>query len=528
MKILVCCADGMSSSLLVQKMREEVKSRNLEDVKIGSCAKIQLNRYLNEADIVLIAPQLHFFAQEIKNISQPYHVQVIDIDMQDYGNLNAKAILDKVLEPPVSSATSYNKESKLTQLMNKLYPYTKNIATNRPLNAINKAFISIMPATVIGSLFILIKNLPFNNYTAWLEKSGLSDILNLASGATIDILSIYLAFFISYHLVESYQHQGHGAGLISTVCFFLVTGRTNNGYDITYLGSNGMFSAIFISITVGYLYIKIINRHMQIQLPKNVPAQVHRSFEAIIPSFIIIFIFLVITALIAKTPYGNLNTMVYTFIQSTLMKIMGNNIFSFIFFNLIACLLWWFGIHGGNVVGFITTPVYTSLSLQNQMAYQAGQTPPNIISGAFNKCFTSGGVGSMLSLSILMIIFSKSKKYKLLGRISLPTCIFYINEPLLFGVPIVMNPLFFIPLTLTTPTLSVLTYFVMKIGLIPIPNGAQVPWTTPPVIYGFLQGSWKIALWEVISIILAMLMWYPFFTIADRQAYKEENNSCHN
>lgn len=171
MKILVCCADGMSSSLLVQKMREEVKSRNLEDVKIGSCAKIQLNRYLNEADIVLIAPQLHFFAQEIKNISQPYHVQVIDIDMQDYGNLNAKAILDKVLEPPVSSATSYNKESKLTQLMNKLYPYTKNIATNRPLNAINKAFISIMPATVIGSLFILIKNLPFNNYTAWLEKA---------------------------------------------------------------------------------------------------------------------------------------------------------------------------------------------------------------------------------------------------------------------------------------------------------------------------------------------------------------------
>ena len=294
----------MSSSLLVQKMREEVKNRNLEDVKIGSCAKIQLNRYLDEADIVLIAPQLHFFAQEIKNISQPYHVQVIDIDMQDYGNLNAKAILDKVLEPPVSSVTSYNKESKLNQLMNKLYPYTKWIATNRPLNAISKAFISIMPATVIGSLFILIKNLPFNNYTAWLEKSGLSDILNLASGATIDILSIYLAFFISYHLVESYHHQGHGAGLISTVCFFLVTGRTNNGYDITYLGSNGMFSAIFVSITVGYLYIKIINRHMQIQLPKNVPAQVRRSFEAIIPSFIIISVFLVITALIAKTPYG--------------------------------------------------------------------------------------------------------------------------------------------------------------------------------------------------------------------------------
>ena len=307
-----------------------------------------------------------------------------------------------------------------------------------------------------------------------------------------------------------------------------MTGRENNRYATDYLGSNGVFGAIFIGLMIGYLYVSIIKKDIRIHLPQTVPPTVNNAFEAIIPSFLIITLNVVIVAFIKMTPYTNLHEMIYTLLQVSLTQYISNNIFSFIFFQLITNLLWFFGVHGGNVIGAITNPIYTPLSLANFELYKAGKEPIYIISSVFNKCFISGGVGSMFSLSIIMTFLSRSQRYKTLGKVSLPTTLFYINEPLLFGVPIILNPLFFVPLMFITPILSILTYIVMSIGLVPIPIGALLPWTTPPVIYGLLQGSWKIAVWEVVMIIAAGLMWFPFFNIADRQAYEEENKKCHN
>ncbi|MPN06460.1 Lichenan permease IIC component [bioreactor metagenome] len=226
------------------------------------------------------------------------------------------------------------------------------------------------------------------------------------------------------------------------------------------------------------------------------------------------------------TSYGDLNTMIFTIIQSNLMRFMGNNLFSWLFFNLMTNLLWFFGLHGGNIIGSITNPVYTPLSLENLAAYQAGQTLPYIFTGtSFTKTFTSGGVGSMFGLAILMVLFSKSKQFKILGKLSLPTTLFFINEPLLFGIPVVLNPLFFIPLMLITPILGTLTYFVMKLGIIPAAAGLQLPWTTPAVLHGFMQGGWRLGLWEALMVLSAMAMWYPFFKLADKKALEEENKS---
>ena len=147
---------------------------------------------------------------------------------------------------------------------------------------------------------------------------------------------------------------------------------------------------------------------------------------------------------------------------------------------------------------------------------------PNIISGAFTKTFTSGGVGSMFGLAIVMCIFAKSKQMKTLGRLALPTTMFFINEPLLFGIPVVLNPLFFFPLLLLTPTLSFITYNLMRIGIVPIPHGIQLPWTMPPVINGFLQGGIGLAIYEALTVAAAAAVWFPFFKIVDNQALKQE------
>ena len=531
MKLLVCCASGMSSSLLVQKMRDEVKRQQLNGIKIGSCSRDQLRKYIDEADVILIAPQLHFFEQQINDLASLHHTRVINISMDDYGSLNVENIIYNALmddNPPPVPITKEEEVSRIEALQTKLYPLAKKIAANRSLNSISRAFITTMPVTVIGSLLTLIKCLPITAYTDYLSSTGLISILDLGTSASIDIISLYTVFFISYHLVVSYDLSGHGAGLISLACFFLITGRTDYGYSTRFLGSNGLFAAIFIGLLCGYLYVFIIKRNWKIKLPANIPHQVLSSFEAIIPSFIIISVCLAITAIMKMTIYHDLHTLIFSTIQSNLMKFMGNNLLSYIFFQFVTNILWFFGLHGGNIVGAVTNPIYTPLGLENLAAFQAGETMPNIINNQFGKLFIHGGVGSMLSLSILMLLFSKSQKYRAFGKLSLPTCLFYINEPLLFGVPIVLNPIFLIPLLFVTPLLAVITYFVTKIGLIPIATGAQVPWTTPPIIYGLLQGSWRLALWEVITIVLGSFLWYPFFAMADKQAFEEENNPCHN
>ena len=526
MKILLCCASGMSSSLLVQKMREEVKNRNLEDIKIGACGKDQLHLYLNEADVLLLAPQLSFLSERLHKMSEEYQIKVYNIDMEAYGNLDVSQILNQVLVPETKNKNT--REYRRNQTYQKLVPIVNYISLSKALRAITNAFASIMPVTVIGSIFTLLNNLPFSGLTQLLCQTGLNELFGLCASTTIDIISVYVVFFIAYHLVKSYDLDGHGAGLLALICFFLITGRENDGYVLTYLGSKGLFCAIFIGITVGYMYVWIVKKDISIHLPANVPLQVTHAFEAIIPSFLIISIYLVITGVMKMTVYGNLHHMIYQLLQTNLNNYMSNNIFSFVFFQLITDFLWFFGIHGGITIGAITKPIYTSLALENFTLYQTGQSPVNIISSAFTKCFVSGGVGSMFSLSIIMTFFSKSQRYRTLGKISLPTTFFFINEPLLFGVPIILNPLFFIPLMFITPIQAIATFMVMKIGMIPIPIGAEIPWTTPPVIYGLLQGSWKIAAWEVLMIIASGLMWFPFFNIADRQAYEEENKKCHN
>ena len=409
-------------------------------------------------------------------------------------------------------------------LEEKLVPVAAALGSNRYLKAISGGFIAIMSVTIVGSLFTLLCNLPITAYTNWLKTSGFGTILALPSQATIDLIALYAVFFIAYNLAREFEIEGTaGAGLAALVSFMLITGRTEDGtYATTYLGAKGLFCAMFVALVAARIYVFVVKRGWVIRLPESVPPNVANSFSALIPTGIVISVFLAIAGLMTLTSYHDLHTAVFTIIQSNLMKFMGDSLPSFLFFNLATNLLWFFGLHGGNIIGSITNPIYTPLALENFALYEAGQAPTHIISGSFGKCFTSGGVGSMFSLAIIMVLFAKSEQFKTLGKLALPTTMFFINEPLLFGIPIVLNPMFFIPLLLTTPILGSLTYFVMKIGFIPIPSGAQIPWTTPPVLYGILQGSWKIALWEVFMIFLAGCIWFPFFKVADKKAYEQE------
>lgn len=419
-----------------------------------------------------------------------------------------------------------------------MMPLAASLGNNKYLKAISSGFIAIMAATIVGSMFTLLGNLPFEGWTNWLAETGLSNLLALPGQCTTDLIAVYAVFFIAYNLAKSFDVDGAGAGLSCLVSFFIITGRTTvytaaasdaatlSALDSTYLGAKGLFSAMIIALIGARIYIAIVKKGWVIKLPDSVPPNVANSFTSLIPAFFVVIVFLAVSLVCSFTPYKNLHTMIFTIIQANLMRFIGNNIFSFLFFNFMTNILWFFGLHGGNIVGSITNPVYTPLALENLAAFEAGQkTMPYIITSAFGKSFTFGGVGSMFGLAILMCFFAKSKQYKMLGKLSLPTTFFFINEPLLFGIPVVLNPMLFLPLMFTTPILGTLTYFVMKIGLVPIPHGLQIPWTTPPVINGFLQGGWALALWELIMVFATIAIWYPFFKMGDKVALSEESKA---
>lgn len=416
-------------------------------------------------------------------------------------------------------------------------PLAAKLGNNRYLKAISSGFIAIMAATIVGSMFTLIGNLPIEAWTDWLAETGIAKFLALPGQCTTDLIAVYASFFIAYHLASSFDEPGSGtgAGLACLVSFFVITGRTTffgaasadaaavSAVATDYLGAKGLFAAMIIALVGARIYIAVVKAGWVIKLPDSVPPNVANSFSSLIPAAIVVTFWLIIAALCSFTSYGSLHNMVFTIIQSNLMRFMGDNLISFTFFQFMSNILWFFGLHGGNIVGSITNPIYTPLSLENLAAFEAGEkTMPYIITGAFSKSFIFGGVGSMFGLAILMCFFSKSQQYKTLGRLSLPTTFFFINEPLLFGIPIVLNPMFFIPLMLITPVLGVVSYFVMKIGLVPIPHGVQIPWTTPPVIDGFLQGGFGLAVWELIMVLASIVLWYPFFKLGDKKALEEE------
>ena len=418
-------------------------------------------------------------------------------------------------------------------------PLAGKLGTNRYLKAISSGFIAIMAATIVGSIFTLIGNLPFTGWTAWLASTGLNKILALPGQCTTDLIAVYAVFFIAYNLAQTFEVDGKGAGLAALVSFFVVTGRATyfaaaaedaaavSALSTGFLGAKGLFTAMIVALIGARIYVFIVKKGWVIKLPDSVPPNVAGSFNSLIPSFFVVVVFLLVAMGMSFTSYGDLHTMIFTVIQSNLMRFMGDNIFSWLFFNFMTNILWFFGLHGGNIVGSITNPVYTPLALENLAAFKAGETVmPYIITGSFGKTFTFGGVGSMFGLAILMTFFAKSKQYKMLGKLSLPTTFFFINEPLLFGIPVVLNPLFFLSLMFTTPLLGTLTYFMMKIGVVPIPHGIQLPWTMPPVFNGFLQAGIGLAIWEVLMVLASMIIYYPFFRMGDKQALAEENGEA--
>ncbi|MBR3119870.1 PTS cellobiose transporter subunit IIC [Oceanobacillus profundus] len=401
-------------------------------------------------------------------------------------------------------------------------PVAGKLAEQRHLKAIRDGIISTMPLLIIGSLFLIISSPPV---PAWSEfMSPYAPALNIPVNATFGLLGLVAVFSIAYSLAKSYGMDELSSGVLSLAAFFVATPLTEDGnIPLSLMGSQGLFIAILIALFTVEVYRFFEVRNIIIRMPEGVPPSVWRAFSALIPGAAIISIVWGLDLLLKSTFDLSLHGVVGAVLREPL-EMVGSSIWGAIIAILLIHLLWAFGIHGISVVASIMAPIWYSLTEQNVAAQQAGEELPYIIGQPFMAIWWAvGGCGMVLSLTILFVWRARSKHLKSLGKGSIWSSVFNISEPVVFGAPIVMNPILVIPFILAPLVVGLLTYFAMSIGLVGKPY-IIVPWTTPPPISGILTtGDWRGGVLMLVNIIVALFIYYPFFRLYDKQLLQEES-----
>ncbi|MGL4387772.1 MAG: PTS sugar transporter subunit IIC [Brevinema sp.] len=414
------------------------------------------------------------------------------------------------------------------------------IFTSKPILAIKDGIILTLPLTIVGSIFLLIGNLPIPGYTDFMAiffgqdwDKGLYQIV----GSTFDLLALIAVFGVSYTYVQNEKIYAVPAGILAIVCFFIVNNHfisvdsevISGVFPKEFLGGKGMIGSIIIGLFVGYIYTLCLKNNLKISLPDGVPTAVASVFTSLIPFMIVMTTTMVIYNIFQFFTSSTLLDVIYNFLQQPLQGI-SSSLFGAFAIPVLISLLWWMGIHGSAIVSGILTPVLMANAIANQKVIEASET---LISGTnsyivtiqyLDQYITVTGAGFTLGL-VLLMLHAKSTHFKSLSKISLLPGIFNINEPILFGIPIVLNPYMFIPFILAPLASSLIVYTSISVGFLAPFGSIVVPWTTPIIIGGFLVGGWQGALVQTISLIVATLIYFPFFKIIDRQAYLEEQKN---
>ena len=418
----------------------------------------------------------------------------------------------------------------------------EKLGNNKVLIAIRDGFLVSTPLIIVASIFLVIANFPIPGYVDFLAQffgQGWPSKMDAIIDSTFSVLGLLGAVGIGYAYARQLESDPIAGGAVALVCFLIITpkvhsdfvnaanGKAFNGFALAHLGSAGMFLAMITAIISVKIFVTIKNKGWVIKMPDGVPPAVTQSFAALIPSAFAMFFFFVVYLVFSATEYQYAHNFIYKILQAPLMGFGQSLIFEPIY-QFLSTLFWFFGINGPAVTNTVFNPIHLALTAENLEAFKQGATLPNIFTGPFGDFFGNfGGGGSTLSLVFLMVFFGKSERMKKLGRLAIIPGIFGINEMIIFGLPVVLNPLIVIPFILTPLVNTILSTIATLIGLIPYTTGAALPWTTPFFFSGWLAtGSIVAGLFQIVLIIIGMCIYYPFFRVIDKQYLHEEHQAA--
>ena len=424
------------------------------------------------------------------------------------------------------------------------------IAQLKIVRAVMAAGMASIPFTIVGSMFLVLNILPlpfpflegFFNATFF----KVSDLYMIVNTMTMGILSIYFAIVFAYELTSIERDEQKlnvnplTGALLSVFAFFMcipelimtdgkisliasinetetVVNGIRMGSFVERLGTSGIFTAIIMSIIAVKIYATCVKRNWTIKMPETVPAGVARSFTALIPTALIALTVIVINGLlilmgtdiykIVAIPFGFVTNLTNTWIGLLVVY-------------FIMHALWLVGIHGATIVTSFLTPIV----LSNMVSNAKGANIP--FAGEFNNCFvTIGGSGATLGMVVFIAFFAKSAQLGALGKASIVPAFFNINEPILFGMPVVYNPYTAIPFFLAPMSSMSVAYFAIKFHMVNPPI-AQVAWPTPVGLSGFLGsgGDWRAAVLAVVCALIAFVIWFPFIKFYDNKLFVQEQS----
>ena len=410
-------------------------------------------------------------------------------------------------------------------LQEKLLPVAARLGNNKALVSIRDGITLTIPLLLIGSLLMVIASFPIPGWEKYLGDIGVADYLWKGVDSSFGLLGLVASFGIAYFMARQYKVDGIPAGIVSLSSFITVTpfitGEAGAGMPTAFMASKGLVVAMILGLINGYIYQWFINHNIQIKMPDGVPPAVSKSFSAIIPGAVTIVGWLIVYATLDKLSLPNFHEIAQVALGGPL-GLLGNNVIGLLILIFLNSSFWFVGLHGGNVVNAVMKPLWLANLDANKVAYQTGETLPNIFTSVFmdNFVFIGGGgatIGVVLVLGYLAHKKKASKQLKTLAPITVIPGLFNINEPAMFGVPIVLNILLLVPFILAPMFNLLVAWGAMASGLVPL-TYTDPGWTMPPVISGLLAtGSISGSLLQIVLIVLDVLLYLPFVIAIEKR-----------
>lgn len=443
-------------------------------------------------------------------------------------------------------------------------PVAARIGSQRHLVAIRDAFIGIMPITMVGSVAVLLNVFVRDLPTQW-GMTGFVEAMSPLIGingnvwfGSIAILALVFVFSLGYNLSKSYNINPLAGGVVAFSSLIVTMPQAANfsymlggvspdslgaltdlgvaakavegglaidvggwGYiGLGYTGAAGLFTALIVGLFSTMIYIKLMQKGITIKLPDTVPSAVSKAFAAIIPGIVAIYA-AAILGYLSMTYLGNsINDLVLQYIQKPLLGL-SQGLFSVILVAFLIQLFWFFGLHGPNVLAPIMDGVYLPALIANTDAYEIAKSTAKLpyiwTRVSFDAYSQMGGAGITLGLIIAIFIFSKKKDSRTIAKLGAPMGVFNINEPVVFGMPIVLNPFYVIPWLIIPPITATIAYLLTAAGVIP-PTFVAVPWVMPVGILAYLAtgGSILAGLVSLFNLFVSFAIWTPFVLLANR------------
>lgn len=437
-----------------------------------------------------------------------------------------------------------------------LVPIANKLGNQRHLAAIRDGMVVAIPLSILGGVCLIISTPPFKPETlpnwgfvsdmlmGWYNWAQANKaMLQVPYNMTMALMGLFVAFAIAYHLAKKYEMATLNAAIVSTAVFLIVSSpvvsavpaslmseganvadlltKAGNYIPTTFLDAKGIFSAIIVSIGCVEIMHFMLKKNIRFKMPEGVPPAISSSFDAIMPLFVCVIVFYALSLFVQNISGELLPSMIMTLLAPAISGL--DSLLGICLITILAQTFWFFGLHGASITQPIRLPFMQMYLVANITAFSAGEPIAHFFTQPFwSYVITLGGGGATLGLCILLLR-SQSVELKTLGKLSIGPAIFNINEPIIFGLPMVLNPLMMIPFIFVPVVNSIIAYTCMTFNI--VGKGIiETPWTTPAPL-GAALGCMDVraGIMVIGLILLDICLYYPFFKLMEKQKLDEEN-----